>query len=155
MKRPVVRWRNVGRAAGAVAAVGLAVVVAPRLLDPGEPPPLPDDVGLEVGATGFAYDPPEPRRPDREPERRQPAPRPGPKPEPEPKPKPRPRPDEAGDHDPEPNHGRPHTPLAPVSAPADPPPPAPVPPPAPAAPPPAPPPEPQRPPVEQEFGFEP
>ena len=51
MDRARIRWRNVGRIAGGLGAAGLLVVVVPGLLEPPEPPPLPDDVGLATGAT--------------------------------------------------------------------------------------------------------
>jgi hypothetical protein len=147
VKGTTIRWRNVGRIGAGIAALGAALVVAPRLLDPGEPPPLPDDVGLEVGATGFVYEPTPAQRPRGNPEHPEP-------PEPKPRPKPRehreePKPKLGADRSPE------RSPPSPAQAP--PPPPPPQPPASTPAPAPAPPlaPEPEESPVEQEFGFEP
>ena len=142
MRHTRIRGRNVARVVGALAAVAAAVFVAPALLAPPEPAPLPDDVGLEAGATGFVYEPREEHKP--------PPKQPEPRREPEPKPK---RPPPRHDHVEE----RPR--RAPPPAPATPPPPAPAPAPVTApAPPPqtpaAPAPAPSSP-VKQEFGFEP
>jgi outer membrane biosynthesis protein TonB len=147
MRQVRIRWRNVGRIVGALAALVVALFAAPALLAPPEPAPLPDDVGLEAGATGFVYEAPEEHRPHPK--------QPEPRREPEAKPKrPAPRHDRADER---PRKSPPPAPVAP-SPPAPAPAPAPTPvsapappsPPSPAAPAPAP-----SSPVKQEFGFEP
>src|SRR5918996_301808 len=52
MDRSRIRWQNVGRLAAGAVAGGALLFVAPGLLDPPDPPPLPADVGLATGATG-------------------------------------------------------------------------------------------------------
>jgi hypothetical protein len=67
MDRSRIRWQNVGRLAAGAVAGGALLFVAPGLLDPPDPPPLPADVGLATGATGpvGALPEPEPIAPDR------------------------------------------------------------------------------------------
>jgi translation initiation factor IF-2 len=147
MRQVRIRWRNVARVGAALAAVAAAVFVAPALLAPPEPGPLPDDVGLETGATGVAYEVRD--GPKAETRRRRPKPEPERLEMPERVATPE---RHRGDDEAEP------VAPAPVASPAPAPPPAP----APVAPAPAPPvdaappsdPEPSSP-VREEFGFEP
>ena len=56
MDRTRIRWKNVGRLAGGIAAGAALIAVVPGLLQPGAPAPLPPDVGLETGTSGaIAY----------------------------------------------------------------------------------------------------
>ncbi len=56
MDRTRIRWKNVARLAGGVAAGATLIAVVPGLLQPGAPAPLPPDVGLETGTSGaIAY----------------------------------------------------------------------------------------------------
>ena len=52
MDRARIRWRNVARLAAGAVLAGLALALAPGLLTPSEPPPLPADVGLATGPEG-------------------------------------------------------------------------------------------------------
>ena len=146
MRQVRIRWRNVARLVAALAALVVALFAAPTLLAPPEPAPLPDDVGLEAGVTGFVDVEREPRARKPEAER-----------ESEPSPE---RPAVRDEHVGE-RHSKPPKPAPPPPTPAPAPAPAPAPVPAPVsapapspAPTAAPPPEPGSP-VEQEFGFEP
>jgi outer membrane biosynthesis protein TonB len=143
MRHVRIRWRNVARFVGALAALVVALFAAPALLAPPEPAPLPDDVGLEAGATGFVYEAPEEQR---EPRPNTPEPRREPKPRPE---RPAPRHEHVEETPRKAAAPAPVTPPPPVPAPAPSPIGAPAPPPTPAAPP-----APSSP-VKQEFGFEP
>jgi hypothetical protein len=152
MRHARIRWRNVARVAGALAAVAAAVFVAPALLAPPEPAPLPDDVGLETGATGVAYEVPEETKPDREAVREA---RPHRPPDDPPRPV-VPRNEHRGDDEPQDVSPGPAAAPAATTPPA-PAPVAPAPAPAPtavASAPPVPEPEPSSP-VREEFGFEP
>ena len=81
-----IRWKNVGRLVAGLGTGGLLIAVVPGLLEPPEPPPIPADVGLTQGATGFAGALGETRAPsiDRGPRgsAREARPRPDPRPEP-------------------------------------------------------------------------
>ncbi len=78
MDRTRIRWRNVGRLAGGLGAGALVLIVVPGLLEPGDPRPLPADVGLDPGAAGdYAYVPATRGRRERPSPQRHPAPRGG------------------------------------------------------------------------------
>ena len=53
MARTLIRWRNVGSLAGGVAVGAVALFAGADLLEPPSPEPLPADVGLATGASGF------------------------------------------------------------------------------------------------------
>ena len=138
-----IRWPRVAKLAAGVAAAALAVAIGPELLEPGDPPRLPRDVGLVSGAGGPPPSPglgrvagsaPGRRGPDdtgRDPARRGAHPAP--------------RPSRTGGHRPSraPTRSAPTSPATRDLAPPAPGPPSPTPPPAPDPPPtPEPPPDP-------------
>jgi hypothetical protein len=155
MRGARIRWSIVGRVALALGALGLAIAIGGTLLEPGDPQPLPPDVGLATGATGeFAYAPAKPkqRASERRPQEPGGHPRERPAPEPERRsPRHEPRPEPRFTEPPPPAEPQPTVPAAPAppAAPA-----APVPAPSPPTTP-APEPAPSVPdPTEVEFGFE-
>ena len=64
MDRTRIRWTNLARLLGGLAAGGVVVLVLPGLVREPEPPPLPADVGLSVKGEAYARAAPraEPRR---------------------------------------------------------------------------------------------